>query len=149
MATAVPRESGHQSDPEAESAVAAAGDVPVWDAVLPEFQKRLPGADLELIRRAFEFARVAHAGARRRSGDPYLCHPLAVALILADMQLDQETIAAGLLHDVLEDTDVTPDRLREEFGPRVARLVDGVTKLGKIRWSADEGPISLEREKAR
>ncbi|MFN3337683.1 MAG: HD domain-containing protein, partial [Thermomicrobium sp.] len=117
--------------------------------IAPEFQKRLPGADLELVRRAFEYARAAHAGVRRRSGEPYLCHPIAVALILADMQLDQETIAAALLHDVLEDTDVTLEQLREAFGPRVARLVDGVTKLSKIRWSPETEPVSLEREKTR
>jgi len=149
MASAVPRESGRHPDSNQEPTVTTAGDVPTWETIAPEFQKRLPGADLELVRRAFEYARAAHAGVRRRSGEPYLCHPIAVALILADMQLDQETIAAALLHDVLEDTDVTLEQLRETFGPRVARLVDGVTKLGKIRWSPETEPVSLEREKTR
>ncbi|GBD18205.1 GTP pyrophosphokinase [bacterium HR27] len=150
MVTPVPRESGHQHESVPQAGVPAViGEAPAWEEVAPEFEKRLPGADLDLIRRAYEFARAAHAGARRRSGEPYLCHPLAVALILADMQLDQETIAAALLHDVLEDADVTLEQLQETFGPRVARLVDGVTKLGKIRWSPDNEPLSLEREKIR
>ncbi|MCS7255938.1 MAG: bifunctional (p)ppGpp synthetase/guanosine-3',5'-bis(diphosphate) 3'-pyrophosphohydrolase, partial [Thermomicrobium sp.] len=150
MVTPVPRESGHQHESVPQAGVPAViGEAPTWEEVAPEFEKRLPGADLDLIRRAYEFARAAHAGARRRSGEPYLCHPLAVALILADMQLDQETIAAALLHDVLEDADVTLEQLQETFGPRVARLVDGVTKLGKIRWSPDNEPLSLEREKIR
>lgn len=148
MATAVPRESNHESPSQATPAVGPS-DEPVWEDVAPEFLKRLPNADLELIHRAFELARSAHAGMRRRSGEPYLSHPLAVALILADLQLDQETIAAALLHDVLEDTDVTIEQLRERFGPRVARLVDGVTKLGKIRLSPENEPVSLEREKIR
>jgi GTP pyrophosphokinase len=103
-------------------------------------------ANLELIARAFVRAYNAHQGTSRRSGEPYILHPLEVATILAQMQLDSETIAAALLHDVVEDTEVTDDELLAEFGPRVAKLVDGVTKLGKIPWSGDTKDLAA-REK--
>ena len=86
---------------------------------------------MALIERAYEYAATAHAGQRRKSGEPYIFHPIATARILAEMQLDPETIAAALLHDVIEDTGATSRNSTAEFGARVAKLVDGVTKLGQ------------------
>jgi GTP diphosphokinase / guanosine-3',5'-bis(diphosphate) 3'-diphosphatase len=86
----------------------------------------------EVLRRAYALAERAHAGQSRLSGEPYVSHPAAVAEILADLGLDADTLVAALLHDTVEDTDVTREQLREEFGAHVAKLVDGVTKLGKI-----------------
>ncbi len=91
--------------------------------------------DLALIDRAYAVAEAAHAGQRRRSGEAYICHPISVAIILAELGMDTESIVAALLHDVAEDTPVTIDELRAKFGPDVALLVDGVTKLTQISFS--------------
>ena len=91
--------------------------------------------DFDMIDRAFALADQAHSGQRRRSGEPYICHPLSVAQILIDLGMDSESIAAALMHDVAEDTDVTIDEIRSKFGPEVALLVDGVTKLTQIKFS--------------
>jgi GTP pyrophosphokinase len=91
-----------------------------------------PAAEREVIARALELARRAHSSQRRHSGEPYLSHLLAVAEILNSLNLDYETIAAALLHDSVEDTEVTLASLEQAFGPRIARLVDGVTKMGRI-----------------
>lgn len=91
-----------------------------------------PEADESLIQKAYIFAKTSHGNQKRHSGDLYFSHPLAVAEILTELKLDQESIMTGLLHDVVEDTDVTIDDIEEKFGSDVARLVDGVTKLGKI-----------------
>jgi len=104
--------------------------------------------DRELIERAYEVAERAHAGQTRASGEPYIVHSLAVALMLADLHLDPKTIAAGLLHDVPEDTAVTIDQVREMFGTEVASLVDGVTKLGQIDRLSSEGRASIEEQRA-
>ncbi len=98
----------------------------------------LSDADREMLVRAHEVAERAHKGQFRLSGEPYIEHPLSVAGILADLRLDADTLAAALLHDTVEDTDVTLDRLRVEFGDHVARLVNGVTKLGKIHMRSRE-----------
>jgi len=95
-------------------------------------------ADFQLIEKAYHFARRAHEGQFRDSGDVYFRHPYEVAKILADLELDVTTIAAGLLHDVLEDTEVTREQLEEEFGPEIVHLVDGVTKLSKIPFQTKE-----------
>ena len=92
----------------------------------------------ELLRRAYVFSELEHKGQVRHSGEPYLVHPLEVANILADMRLDAVAIAAGLLHDVVEDTLTTIEKIREHFGPEVAHLVEGVTKLGAIQFSSSE-----------
>ncbi|HXA27197.1 MAG TPA: bifunctional (p)ppGpp synthetase/guanosine-3',5'-bis(diphosphate) 3'-pyrophosphohydrolase [Candidatus Angelobacter sp.] len=92
----------------------------------------LPEADHDVLRRAFERARDAHQGQFRLSGEPYIEHPVAVAGVLAELRLDVDTLAAAILHDTVEDTEITLDDLRAEFGPTVAKLVEGVTKLGKI-----------------
>jgi GTP pyrophosphokinase len=97
-----------------------------------------PEADLELLRRAYVFSALEHKGQVRHSGEPYLVHPLEVASLLADMRLDVVAVAAGLLHDVVEDTLTTTERLRELFGPEVAHVVDGVTKLSNIPFSSKE-----------
>ena len=97
-----------------------------------------PGVDKELIRRAFDFAEQAHRGQTRRSGEKFIHHPLGVATICAQLQLDEQTIAAALLHDVIEDTDVGLDELTGSFGPDVTQLVEGVTKLTRISFQSRE-----------
>lgn len=91
--------------------------------------------DFDMIDRAYALAKQAHSTQRRRSGEPYICHPLSVAQILIELGMDSESIAAALMHDVAEDTDVTIDDIRAKFGPEVALLVDGVTKLTQIKFS--------------
>src|SRR6187401_234021 len=97
-----------------------------------------PAADVELLRRAYEFSAFEHRGQVRHSGEPYLIHPLAVADFLAELKLDAVTIAAGLLHDVVEDTLTTIERIQELFGPEVAHVVEGVTKISAVRFSSTE-----------
>ncbi len=92
----------------------------------------------ELVRKAYEWSARAHTGQRRLSGEDYVNHPLEVAAILADLELDAQTIAAALLHDTVEDTNLTAEEVEREFGPEVARLVDGVTKLGRIALRSDQ-----------
>ena len=91
-----------------------------------------PDADEALLNRAYVFSMQAHGSQKRASGDPYFSHPIEVAGILTDLQLDDETIATAILHDTIEDTVATPEQIEKSFGASVARLVDGVTKLSKI-----------------
>ncbi|MGE8206123.1 RelA/SpoT family protein [Heyndrickxia sp. NPDC080065] len=91
-----------------------------------------------LVRKAYEFAENAHKEQYRKSGEPYIIHPVQVAGILADLEMDPSTVAAGFLHDVVEDTDITLDEIRQAFNDEVAMLVDGVTKLGKIKYKSHE-----------
>jgi guanosine-3',5'-bis(diphosphate) 3'-pyrophosphohydrolase len=97
-----------------------------------------PNFDRDLVERAYLFAEKAHAGQFRISGDPFIQHSLEVAYILADLQLDMLSIVAGLLHDVVEDTDATFDEIEELFGSKTRFLVAGVTKLGKIEYKSKE-----------
>src|SRR5205085_12315039 len=97
-----------------------------------------PDADIELLRRAYVFSAFEHKGQVRHSGEPYLVHPLEVADQLAEMKLDVVAIAAGLLHDIVEDTHTPIERITELFGPDVAHVVEGVTKLGAISFSSSE-----------
>lgn len=97
-----------------------------------------PNADFDKVRRAFNLAQDAHKTQFRKSGEPYFIHPIAVSNILADMQLDIDTICGGLLHDVVEDTEYEENDIEEMFGKDVAVLVDGVTKLGKIKYMTKE-----------
>src|SRR5574339_222111 len=97
-----------------------------------------PEADIELLRRAYVFSAYEHKGQVRRSGEPYLVHPLEVADILADWRLDVVAIAAGLLHDIVEDTPNTIEKVRELFGPQVAHVVEGVTKLSGLQFASSE-----------
>src|SRR5215467_11736760 len=97
-----------------------------------------PDADVELLRRAYVFSAYEHKGQVRHSGEPYLVHPLEVADLLTDMKLDVVAIAAGLLHDIVEDTQTSIERIKELFGSDVAHVVEGVTKLGAIQFSSSE-----------
>ncbi len=103
-----------------------------------------PSGDLEMIRKAYKLAKAAHADQKRRSGEPYLTHPVCVAIILAQLQMDKETIVGGLLHDVVEDTPYTTEDITREFSEEVAVLVDGVTKLTQLNYSADKVEVQAE-----
>ena len=100
--------------------------------------------DISMIEKAYKVASEAHEGQKRKSGEPYIIHPLCVAIILADLELDKETIVAGLLHDAVEDTWMTYEEVEKEFGSEVALLVDGVTKLGQLSYSADKVEVQAE-----
>ena len=108
------------------------------DQILSEVAGYHPSADLSLIRRAYQFAAQAHDGQTRKSGDPYVTHPLSVAQVIAELKLDVASVCAGLLHDCVEDTSATVEQLGEQFGKEIAFLVDGVTKLGKLPYSTRE-----------
>jgi GTP pyrophosphokinase len=109
-----------------------------FETLLEKVRSYSPEADLELLRRAYVFSALEHKGQVRHSGEPYLVHPLEVADVLADMKLDVVAVAAGLLHDVVEDTLTTPERITELFGPEIAHVVEGVTKIGAIPFSSRE-----------
>ncbi|MCB1538395.1 MAG: bifunctional (p)ppGpp synthetase/guanosine-3',5'-bis(diphosphate) 3'-pyrophosphohydrolase [Rhodospirillales bacterium] len=108
-------------------------------ALLERARAYLPAEDVDRIARAIDFAREKHEGQTRSSGEPYYTHPVEVAIILADMRLDTATILTAILHDTVEDTDATLDDLKRDFGPEVAQLVDGVSKLTKIESKTVEG----------
>ena len=97
-----------------------------------------PAYDMVLIERAYDTAEKMHEGQLRKSGEPYIIHPMAAAEILAELGMDEDTIVAGLLHDVVEDTEYTKDDLERDFGSNIALLVDGVTKLGSIKFESKE-----------
>ena len=103
-----------------------------------------PSTDISMIEKAYKVASEAHEGQKRKSGEPYIIHPLCVAIILADLELDKETIVAGLLHDAVEDTWMTYEEVEKEFSSEVALLVDGVTKLGQLSYSADKVEVQAE-----
>ncbi|MGL5330577.1 MAG: RelA/SpoT family protein, partial [Peptostreptococcaceae bacterium] len=106
--------------------------------LVEQIEKYAPSANVELVQKAYYFGKKAHEGQFRKSGEPYFIHPIAVANILALMELDIETIVAGLLHDVVEDTEYTYEDIEKEFSKEVADLVDGVTKLGQIKYQSKE-----------
>ncbi len=108
------------------------------DSIVESAIKNNPNVDTELIRKAYDFASVAHAGQLRMSGEPYFMHPSAVAKNLAEMGFDEHTIAAGLLHDTVEDTSASIEELDEEFGEQVADIVDGVTKISLMTFDTKE-----------
>src|SRR6188768_1272971 len=108
------------------------------EELLTSVESYNPGVDHDLIRRAFETAETRHRGQVRRSGEEFIHHPWGVACICAELHLDEQTIAAALLHDVVEDTDAELDELRAEFGAEIAQLVEGVTKLTRIQFSSRE-----------
>jgi GTP diphosphokinase / guanosine-3',5'-bis(diphosphate) 3'-diphosphatase len=110
------------------------GANPVLDPLIKTVRATHPKADVRLIERAYEVAAQQHAGQVRKSGDPFITHPLAVTTILAELGMNSETLCAALLHDTVEDTDYTLTELRREFGDDVATLVDGVTKLDKVKY---------------
>ncbi len=108
------------------------------DELIGRLRSYQPDADLGLVRKAYEFSAQAHAGQKRRSGEPYVKHPVAVAGVLTSLKTDVTAVVAGLLHDTLEDTVATADELEREFGKEVVHLVDGVTKIGKITFKSSE-----------
>jgi GTP pyrophosphokinase len=110
----------------------------LYQELIKSVKKYHPSGDISMIEKAYQVASKAHAGQVRKSGEPYIIHPICVAIILADLELDKESIVAGLLHDVVEDTVMTMDELSDIFGEEVALLVDGVTKLGQLSYSADK-----------
>lgn len=108
------------------------------EQVIDRTKKYLNDENAAYVKKAYEFAKHAHREQYRKSGEPYIIHPIQVAGILADLEMDPATVASGFLHDVVEDTDVTIEDLAKEFGEEVAMLVDGVTKLGKIKYKSHE-----------
>lgn len=116
----------------------------LYQRLTDRIRKYHPSDDISMIGKAFETAKRLHEGQFRKSGEPYIIHPLWVGIILADLELDKETIAAGILHDVVEDTVMTVKEIEELFGSDVASLVDGVTKLGRLSYSADKLELQAE-----
>jgi len=122
------------------------------DALIERVSAYLPADGVKLVREAYEFAAEAHRDQRRLTGDPYIVHPLDAAMTVAGLQLDASAVAAALLHDVQEDCGVPNDALKKRFGPDVAKLVDGATKLEKIAWLAPgerPGDQALQAENLR
>ncbi|WP_461812300.1 RelA/SpoT family protein [Faecalimonas sp.] len=116
----------------------------LYHALIARIRKYHPSTDISLIEKAYKIAKEAHEGQKRKSGEAYIIHPTWVGLILADLELDKETIAAGILHDVVEDTIMSEEEITKEFGSEVALLVDGVTKLGQLSYSADKLEVQAE-----
>ena len=111
----------------------------LYERLVEKIKKYHPSAgDLKIIEKAYNMAREAHKEQKRKSGEPYIIHPLCTAIILADLELDKESIVAGLLHDVMEDTSVTKEQITKEFSEEVADLVDGVTKITKLDYDVDK-----------
>ncbi|HIS47838.1 MAG TPA: bifunctional (p)ppGpp synthetase/guanosine-3',5'-bis(diphosphate) 3'-pyrophosphohydrolase [Candidatus Scybalocola faecigallinarum] len=116
----------------------------LYAQLIARVKKYHPSTDISQIEKAYNIASKAHEGQFRKSGEPYIIHPLSVALILADLELDKETIVGGLLHDVVEDTVMTDEEIEKEFGKEVALIVDGVTKLGQLSYAKDKVEIQAE-----
>ena len=116
----------------------------LFETLISKIRQIRPTDDVSIIEKAYATAMKAHAEQRRKSGEPYIIHPLEVGIILVELGMDIESIAAGIMHDVVEDTSVTLDDLRAEFGDDVAELVDGVTKLTKIKYTSDKVEIQAE-----
>lgn len=116
----------------------------LYEQLIKKIKAYHPSADLSLVEKAYRLAYDAHKDQKRKSGEPYIIHPICVCIILAELELDKETIVAGLLHDVVEDTVFTIDELKAEFGEEVALLVDGVTKLTQLNYSSDKLEIQAE-----
>ncbi len=115
-----------------------------FEKLIDIIQSYHPSSDISEIRKAYAVAKEAHGDQKRKSGELYITHPVEVAIILAELEMDKETIIAGLLHDVVEDTETTLDSLKEQFGTEVAELVDGVTKLTQIKYTADKIEVQAE-----
>ncbi|MET0767590.1 MAG: HD domain-containing protein, partial [Aeromicrobium sp.] len=106
----------------------------VLDPLIKVYRATHPKGEIAAIQKAYDVANRAHAGQKRKSGDPYITHPLAVATILAELGMTAPTLCAALLHDTVEDTEYTLDQLTADFGDEVRQLVDGVTKLDKVKY---------------
>ena len=116
----------------------------LYQELIASVKKYHPSTDISLIEKAYKTADTAHKGQVRKSGEAYIIHPLCVAIILAELELDKETIVAGLLHDVVEDTVMTVEEIASEFSEEIALLVDGVTKLGQLSYDADKAEVKEE-----
>ena len=116
----------------------------LYDVLIEKIKEYHPSDDFSQIEKAYHIADEAHEGQKRKSGEPYIIHPICVAIILAELEMDKETIIAGLLHDVIEDTEYTKEQISEMFSPEVALLVDGVTKLTQLNLSQDKIEIQAE-----
>ncbi len=116
----------------------------LYEKLIQRVRKYHPSDDISMIEKAFDIAYHAHEGQCRKSGEAYIIHPLWVGIILADLELDKETIVAGILHDVVEDTVMTEEEIAQMFGKEVALLVDGVTKLGQLSYSSDKLEVQAE-----
>ncbi|MEG7531116.1 MAG: bifunctional (p)ppGpp synthetase/guanosine-3',5'-bis(diphosphate) 3'-pyrophosphohydrolase [Hungatella sp.] len=116
----------------------------LYEDLIQSIRKYHPSDDISMVEKAYRIASNAHKDQKRKSGEPYIIHPLCVAIILADLELDKESIVAGILHDVVEDTVLTLAEVSKEFGPDVTLLVDGVTKLTQLSWSMDKIEIQAE-----
>ena len=116
----------------------------LYDQLIETIRKYRPTTDLSIVERAYKLARDAHHDQKRKSGEPYIIHPLSVAIILAELEMDKETIVAGLLHDVVEDTTITEAELTRLFGSDVTLLVDGVTKLTQFNYEQDKIEVQAE-----
>ena len=116
----------------------------LYQALVARIRKYHPSADISMVEKAYRIAKDAHKDQVRKSGEPYIIHPLWVGIILADLEMDKETIVAGMLHDAVEDTAMTLGDITREFGEEVALLVDGVTKLGQLSYSQDKLEVQAE-----
>lgn len=116
----------------------------LYESLVEKVTKYHPATDIAILDKAFNIARNAHKGQKRKSGEEYIIHPLCVCHILAELEMDKETLLAGMLHDVVEDTVMTEEEIRKEFGDEVALLVDGVTKLGQLSYSTDKLDVQAE-----
>ena len=116
----------------------------LYQALVARVRKYHPSTDISMIEKAYRIGKKAHKDQVRKSGEPYIINPLWVGIILADLEMDKETIVAGMLHDAVEDTDMTLDDVTREFGEEVALLVDGVTKLGQLSYSQDKLEVQAE-----
>ena len=116
----------------------------IYKVLVEKIKEYHPSDDFSMIEKAYHIADEAHKEQKRKSGEPYIIHPLCVAIILAELEMDKETIVAGLLHDVIEDTEYSKEDISNEFSPEVAALVDGVTKLTQLNLSQDKIEIQAE-----
>ncbi len=116
----------------------------LYQALIARVRKYHPSADITMIEKAYAIGKAAHKEQVRKSGEPYIIHPLWVGIILAELEMDKETIVAGMLHDAVEDTDMTLEEVVREFGEEVALLVDGVTKLGQLSYAKDKLEVQAE-----
>jgi GTP pyrophosphokinase len=129
--------SSDTTDPRPDDEVLLDPDVRA-DRVVATFLERHPAGDADMVRRAYRVAERAHRGQVRKSGEPYIHHPISVTAILADYGMDEATLAAGFLHDTVEDTDITLEQIVAEFNQEIAYLIDGVTKLDRIQYDTRE-----------
>ena len=121
----------------------------LYKVLVERIRKYHPSEDLSLIEKAYTIAKDAHEGQFRKSGEPYIIHPISVGIILAELEMDKETIAAGILHDVVEDTVMSSEEIAAIFGTEVALLVEGVTKIGQLSYSKDKDKLEMQAETLR